>query len=536
MRGIARAAGADDLLLVGDSLRVVDAGAVEALEPADGASRVAEAVDRAAALGRPLVLVTDGELDDPESLASAPPGSRLERLPPASGPDGALMTLQLPAQAAAGDTVRGDLTVGAGRGGAPAATVALWLDDTRVSMVELAPLAAGGATVLPVTVPLPRGTGTRVVRAVLTAAGDAEPRNDTLAAAVVVDERSPVVFVSTAPDLDVREALAVLRGALELPVRGYLRLAPGLWREEGSFRPVTEAEVRARATAAALLVVHGDTAWAPLRDGRRAARVLWRSAPPSPLPRAGELGRPVEWYPSEAPPSPVVAALAGVPWDSLPPLSLAGPAAGPLPVLLARVGRSGAPVAAIAAREDATGRTVVVSGSGYGGWALRGGRSAEAFTALWGAIFDWAARGGGDGRRARPAAAAVRAGEPITWLRGTADTLVTVVLARRPPSPGSARPAPDTLRLRFPAGTAEAVVPGIGAGIYDVRTDGGESVLVVNPSREWLPRPEASFASGAAVRVARAPAPRLGDLGWPIPVALLLLCAEWLLRRRAGLR
>ncbi|HZF68246.1 MAG TPA: hypothetical protein VEZ47_09430, partial [Gemmatirosa sp.] len=74
--GLAAPAGGDTLWLVGDSARVGGGGGGG---PVDRASRVSPIVERAAALGRPLVLVTDGELDDGDALLRAPTGSRVVR-------------------------------------------------------------------------------------------------------------------------------------------------------------------------------------------------------------------------------------------------------------------------------------------------------------------------------------------------------------------------------------------------------------------------------------------------------------------------
>ncbi|MBL0171437.1 MAG: hypothetical protein IPP90_12015 [Gemmatimonadaceae bacterium] len=70
----------DALVLLGDSLRDVSRSEISRLLPADAATRVRPAVDRAAALGRPLVLVTDGELDDADALSDAPVGSQVRLL------------------------------------------------------------------------------------------------------------------------------------------------------------------------------------------------------------------------------------------------------------------------------------------------------------------------------------------------------------------------------------------------------------------------------------------------------------------------
>jgi hypothetical protein len=96
--------------------------------------------------------------------------------------------------------------------------------------------------------------------------------------------------------------------------------------------------------------------------------------------------------------------------------------------------------------------------------------------------------------------------------------------------------ATDTLRLRFGEGGEPASSRPLAAGIYDVRVTGGTSVLVVNAARELLPRRPA-IAPGPVGSGAPADAtPRARDLAWLYALALGLLCAEWLLRRRVGLR
>ena len=110
---------------------------------------------------------------------------------------------------------------------------------------------------------------------------------------------------------------------------------------------------------------------------------------------------------------------------------------------------------------------------------------------------------------------------------------------RRPLPAGTPRDAAagDTVRIRFAGGVVEAnsrrrPPP----GVYDVRTTGGTSVLVVNASREWVPR-AASVRDGALSRGGLSTdAPRLSDRWWPFVAALLLLCAEWIVRRFVGLR
>lgn len=527
------------ILLIGDSARDVSADELTTILPSDAASRVRPAVDRAASLGRSLVLITDGDADDADALAEAPPGSRAVRVSGGARRDVAVADLQVPVSVTGGDTVSASVTVTAGAIAAESGTLRLRVDGGEVASTSLPPLAPFASTRLTVPFVTARGDRVALVQAVADMAGDAEPRNDTLTVAMEVGDRPSAVFVSTAPDIDVREVLTVLRGALDVPTKAYLRVAPGIWRVEGTLAPISEADVKARAATAGMLIVHGDTSWRAGNGpagGSAAARALWVPAPPTQIARAGELTRTAEWYATAAPASPLVAALSALPFDSLPPVTLAGPAATGDAVLTMRLGKQGPPQPAIAAREANGSRTIVVSGSGYAGWALRGGRSREAFTALWGAIFDWVSAGRGDVRAARPVPGVVRAGEPVVWRRGGADSLVSLRLTPRRAAPQSGTSAgSDSLMLAFGSRFEMAATP-LPAGVYDVTTAGGNSVLVVNASREWVPRAPV-VPSGPLVRgSAGTDAPRLADAGWPFALALLLLCAEWIARRSGGQR
>jgi hypothetical protein len=367
-----------------------------------------------------------------------------------------------------------------------------------------------------------------VLRAIVSTPGDREPRNDTLATTLDVSAAPAAVFVSSAPDYDARAVLGVLRGALSLPTRAYLRVAPGQWRVEGTLAPIAEREVRQAAQGAGVLVLHGDTtALGAPRGIGRGALLLFATTPTSSTGPGAE--RP-EWYASDAPASPAAAALSGVAWDSLPPLDVPGATpTGEFEVLRARLARAGPPRAVIAGSEQPR-RVVVVGATGFWRWQFRAGAAADAFAALWGGLFDFLAAGRGDVRAAVVADPIVRAGEPVRWRRGGGDSVVTAVIARR------GAPSVDTVHVRFGPRGEPASSPPLAAGVYDVHVPGGAAVLVVNVARELLPRrPTVASGSIGTARPADS-TPRARELGWLYALALAALCAEWLLRRRAGLR
>jgi hypothetical protein len=188
-------------------------------------------------------------------------------------------------------------------------------------------------------------------------------------------------------------------------------------------------------------------------------------------------------------------------------------------------------------RERRGQREVRITGSGYAGWALRGGRAADAYTALWGGVFDWLAEARNDARAAVPARAAYRTGEPVRWRRGGGDSLVTVRLVRTPET-GTPPDARDsvTVPLAFPGGGREVDAPSLAPGLWRGALAGGAVLLAVNPAREWVPRPPGA-PSSPAVQVLRPTAPRrLVEASWPFLVVLLLVSAEWIGRRFAGYR
>lgn len=507
----------DSLLLFGDSARFADAPA----RPADRASRVAPVVERALAAGRPLILVTDGELDDPAQLQDLPRGSRVELIERGGEPDLAVVALEAPRAAVGGDTVELRAMVRAGAAAMDSARLDFILAGREVASVRLDSIPARGERRLTARVAMTVPDGAHVLAAALRGT-DAEPGNDTVAMAVDVARAARAVLVSTRPDPDARFMTAVLRGAISLPTRAYFRVTPDEWRLDGPLTPVADRDVRVAVREAPLLILHGDTAHfgAPRAVATGALALV-----PNVRDTAGE------WYPVAAPASPIASTLSGVPWDSLPPIVTSSAARGDWEGLVVARARQFDRRSVIAGTERPR-RVVVVTAAGFWRWRFRGGRSADAYDALWGSIFDWLAAQRADARAALPADAIVREGERIRWLRGSSDdSIVTVTLQRRGDTTRS-----DSMALRFEVGTTIADSDPLAAGVYDATVAGGALVLVVNRSAELLPRTptiQAGSVGGGAVLGDR---PRLRDRGWPFLLALLALCAEWLLRRRGGLR
>ncbi len=515
----ARAAGADSIFLFGDSLRA----AIPPARPSDRRSDVEPVVQRALATGRRVVVVTDGDLPQGAELRRLPAGSRVVVVPHRRVPDAAAVTLEAPRAVVSGDTTEIRLTVGAGAGGAAAGTARFFLDGRLLGTERFDSLGAFAEQDVRLRTPIAAPEGPAELRAVVASAGDAEPRNDTLGVGIDLSRQPGAVFVSTSPDYDARYALAVLRGALALPTRAFYHLSPGNWRADGSYAPVTEAEVRAAFRDAPVAILQGDTAaFGPPRDATRAPLAL--------IVQSSGDGQ--EWYVNAAPASPLSPVLAGLPWDSLPPLLVGG---GPAPTgqwraLEARRGRE-AVTRTLVAGEDTPRRVVVVAASDLWRWGFRGGVSADAFTALWGSIFDFLATQRADRRAAVPDAGVLRAGDAIAWRRGAAgDSDVAVALQRLGDR------AVDTLHLRFRAATEVTHSAPLPPGRYEARVAGGRADLVVNAADELVPRAPSVRAGHVGGTPPRGVPPRARDTGWIYALLVLLLCAEWLLRRRAGMR
>ena len=422
---------ADALRLFGDSLRTAPIPD----RPTDVGSRIRPVVEWALATGRPVQVVTDGRLDDPEWVARLPVGSTVHRIDRPARAAAVLTALDAPTAAPAGDTILAEVTVTADAAGAPPRQLTLGRDAQVIARRDLEALGPYETRV--VSVPVPLGAVEGAVR--LTARLlDGTNVTDSITVPMRITGGAAAVVISTAPDQDARYAVAALRAVRRGPVRAYWQVAKGVWRVDGTLAPVEEGVIRREAGEASLLLLHGDTAFLGAPGALRTAGLILMSPPPP-----GD-----EFYPvAPSSPSPLSDALSGLPWDSLPPLDVAltRASADEVTVVETRRGRRFESRVAIRAQErDAIGQRVVrIPAAGFWRWRSRGGRSAASYDALVGALVDWAGATPGE------AADSIGTTDAAVWARE---------VARR----AEQRPRAPTV-ASGPVGTGEVMGRSLGA-------------------------------------------------------------------------
>jgi hypothetical protein len=494
--------------------------------PTGGESRLAPAVRAAAATGRPVILITDGEVDDAETILADPFVPEIRVLPRPAAADLALTRVDGPRRLAAGDTLRLTLELAAwGAAAVPGRRVALQVrDGTRLWARGAAELDSGGRARVILQAPVPAvSAGPHALSIGIVEAADAEPRTDSRLWVIQVVPTPGVVLLASPPSWESRFLLSTLRDVAAVPVRGYLETEPGTWRRAGDLQPVSLAEVAEAARRADLLVTLGPVA-EPVRTTRARARWTW-IRPAETL--AGD------WYVVSSPTSPLGAALAGLPVDSFPPgVAIAELTTGPddWVGLAAQLGRRGTSRPVLVGRDSAGVRRVVTGIDGLWRWAFRGGSSEQGYRGIVAATASWLL-GGTDSvsGRARLRREVVSQGLPAVfdWVAGGNPGPLGVVLVRD----GETRR--DTLRFDG-AGRAELRVP---PGVWRFRVEGGgEGLLGVEEySEELLPRPRTLENRLAAVRAGGERRPVREGI-WLFALAAAAFACEWTARRRRGLR
>jgi hypothetical protein len=494
--------------------------------PTRGRSLLGPALVAASASDRPVVVVTDGEIEDagdipPDLLART--GVRVfPRVPRA---DVALTSVLGPSRVTAGDTIALEVEIQAVDSAVDSAAVEVRAGNSRVATKAVRLQNGSGRARISIA-STPLGTGERLLRVSLAGGPDAEPRTDTRLHLVTVAPTPGVVFLAGPGDWDARFLYRTLRDVAQLPVRGYVRLDAERWRSMSDLAPVPSDHVRQAARRADLLILKG--AVSNVAEGTL-AHGIWSWTTKG----SDSAAVPGDWYLSAADASPVAGAFLGQPVDSFPPAVQLTPlqtGATDWVALYSQLGRRGPRHPAVIGREEGRVRRVLVGVDGLWRWAFRGGSSEQSYRAWVAATTSWLL-GGADSVRglARPTHPVVPNGRPVVfeWAGTGSPVPVAIALSEE------GRQQSDTLKFDGAGRAALWLRP----GEYRYRLTGGGSgtVAVEQYSDELLPRPLTLTArEGRAPLSAGRSAAR--DWLWLFGLCILALSGEWFARRRLGLR
>jgi hypothetical protein len=498
--------------------------------PSRGRSLLGPALTAAAASDRPVVVMTDGEIEDAGDLPPELLGRASVRLfPRAPQADLAVTTLAGPTRVTAGDSVGLELEVrafGGARGDSVGVVVRAGNDTVGERRVRLQP---GGAARVQLRVPSAAiGPGMHALSVTLAGANDGEPRTDTRIHVLTVARTPGVVLLAAPGDWDSRFLHRTLREVAQLPVRGFVRLQGDRWRSMEDLSAVSLERVRQAARGADLLILKGDPGGVSQGTGARGIW-YWPSGVRGASPMVGD------WYLSGPEVSPVAGAFLGMPVDSFPPATQLVPLQ-PGPAewvgLTAQLDRRGAARPALTGRQEGRVRSVTVGADGLWRWAFRGGSSEQSYRTWVATTASWLLAGVDTVRGvAAPVRPVVQNGRPLLFeWTGAGPAVATPVVWS---SAGDSGTRTDTLRFDG-AGRAPIRLP---PGEYRYRLGGGGGgiVAVEEYSDELLPSPVTLTA-----RTARASPPpgrtAARDWLWLFAIAIAALSVEWLARRRLGLR
>ena len=509
--------------------------AFDTLAPRDGATRLAPALAAAAARGGPVAIVTDGAISDrTDAPADLLRFARIVVLPRTPFFDAFVSDVTGPSRIAAGDTIRlrvsygtaGKRETGNGKG---TAVLGASVAGRRI-VSRVVNLPDSGIVSTDLTFPVSRFPfpGWVAVDVRLEGVSDSEPRDDARTVVLRVSAPPSIVLLASPPDWDTRFLAHALEDVAQAAVKVFVAADPGgtRWRDAATLAAVRPGEVARAVHGAALLVEAGDPATFA-RVTAKGALLVW------PLGRRQE----GDWYVQPPAASPIAGALAGVAWDSLPPVTALAELAAISPsdssaatALTARLARRGPPRVVIALSQRDGKRRATIAAGGLYRWAFRGGASGEAYRAVVAGLTDWLlAWGAAGGERFLPVTTVTPNGLPLQW-RWTAageprDVVVALTTTR-----GQQQ---DTLRFDA-GGRAELWLP---PGEYRyAAAEGPERGLVAvdTYSDEWRPAPVVVAAQPGAAG-GRLAGVALRDRWWLFVVAIAAFAAEWAWRRRQGL-
>jgi hypothetical protein len=549
--------GDDPVVVFGDDPRVFAEADAEG-SPPFGASRLTPALERAAESGAKSVLILSDLRIEDVSLArsmasqlglgvdildlggevrsagveSLEVGFPLERDEPASA------TVEVFAVGAEGDS----------------AVVELRAEDRLVAQGIVALPDEGRRTRLELELPPPPGEGEVRYTARVLLDGDAFPDDDErIVYADVRGEEGNLVLISLHADWELRFLLPVLERATGLTGRGFFTTRTGRFVPIGmdgtAGVPGMEAVQRMAQTAEILVIQAASElpTWLGEALANVSRGILLARGPAAALPLVTTAtARPGEWYVSpEISTSPLAGELSGLDFSELPPLSellpLSGPPPGAAPLTVQLRG-SGAAEPGILLVPSEEGRWAVALTSGFWRWALRPDQGRDHYERLWSGVAGWLLADEAMARvpGVRPIERVVPAREPIAWVAPRfSGERVSVRLTR------NAVTLTDTMVIVPQDG--RFYTPDLEPGTYTyvaATSDGSSEWRGRLDMTRWTsdlgyPRDTtlalAGETDGATVLQA-APGRPLRTHPLPYLVVITLLCAEWIIRRRRGLR
>lgn len=533
----------------------LEAGATGATLPMARTSRLLPALQAAAEGGaREVLVLSDMRFDDAVALRGAVEALPLEvtferfgavdanvgvasfRVPDVPRPDeGPIVEVEV-------------------HGGPPGDSVDVVIleEGEEVARTRVAAPSPGLRASATVQLPAPSGGG-RVRYSVRTLSDGADGFADDdarVAYANVGYEEGGLVLVSLRPDWEPRHLLPVLEEVTGLSASAYLRAGPDRYVRSGRAAdrgtPVDSAMVRAAAADAALLVIHGlhedADEWVTSLAARPGRRLVLPADAAGARAVGVEVGGPQEgeWYASpDVPTSPIAGALAGVELQGLPPLTdvMAAQRPNAQPVLQLQLRGAGAPANAFHLVDDPDGRLVVALSSAYWRWAARE-EGRDAYRSLWSGLAGWLLSGQRTAAaEPRPSSWVVERGTEVEWALPAADSAVYHLSVEGPDGV-----AVDMTLTGGGRATTSPMEPAMYA--YTVRSAEGDTVGtgrfdVVRSTLDMLPpalEPDFSALAGGTALMAESPGRPLRTSPFPYLLVMMLLCGEWVVRRRSGLR
>jgi hypothetical protein len=560
----AQTAASGPIIVAGDAPRLIDNDSLAQLQPRMGSSRMLPALQAAAEAGaQRVVLVTDGALEDAGEVVRWLPrlgvAIDVKQVAPISVPNRAIAEIEAPAWAEAGQPMQIRISVATRGARADEQTTVVVRQNSNVianANVTLNPTGLSSAT-LTFNAEGPAAGG--LVRYdVAFETPDSIPDDDVRSAYVFVSERpAGVALVSFLPDWEPKFLHPVLAQALGLPVRTFLRVPNNSYVRGGEGLDAgvrVEEEVVRRAVAQAdLVVLHGVTENAPVwwRDVARSARrllILPTDALGDPFHIDAGVGG--DWYISpDVPPSPIAAFLQNIDVRELPPLEAiftASAETGDWAPLLAGRTRRGGRTPVLLAQELGARRIAVALGSGYWRWAFRGGNARDVYTRLWGSLAGWLTQDQAQvaGAAIRPVGRSIGRGDATRWRApGLVIDSLQVQISNQ-----SGRVVQQTtvteargdtmLTAALPPGHYRYAAQAFSSGARSAEANG--PLTVESYSAEFMRAPVNLRELRALPRTLAGTNTTSGTplhaTPWPYLLMVLLLCSEWVLRRRWGLR